>query len=133
MIRVRNIDKWLQGVISLAFVSLVMSIGVLFTSVDPDLVGRANVSLAISTSLALILGMIAVIITTSIGGSEYRARESLKKDLATLSVTLAVIFEKAGIILTESGMSRTTGHPLNIDTSFRHEKMVIRKILASTT
>jgi hypothetical protein len=98
MLRIFNrIDRLVGIVVVIAGLSCAASIFVLFQpwlKLPTEIQNRANFSEAISVALALIVGMIAIIITAVVESSAYRAQEKLKVDLASLVTALTSIYLK---------------------------------------
>jgi hypothetical protein len=101
----KRID-WLVGiVVVIAGVSFLSSLFVLFLpwfGLPNEIQNRAAVSQALSVALALVVGMIAIIITAGVESSEYRAREKLKSDIASLIAALQSIYLKTANFLASS-------------------------------
>lgn len=124
-----RIEGWIKAVILLAIGSMVLSIAVFLYpfAVPVDLSTRSEISSAISTVFALVMGTIAIIIAAGIERTEYRARETLREDLARLSAALHSLLTKAGAILAARGQN------IPVAANFEAEKSVFNDIICSTT
>ncbi len=89
-----------------------------------EFASRASFSIAVSTVFALILGIIALILTARVSSSDYKAEQETKTHTAELLASLRSIIAKGAL-----------GGPLGISDSLDldNERKRINKFLSSTT
>ena len=92
----KRIDLLVGIVVVIAGLACLSSVLVLlpWQGLPKEIQDRATVSQALSVALALVVGMIAIIITAGIEKSEYRAQERLNSDIASLGSALSSIYLK---------------------------------------
>ena len=116
-------------VLALAVLSIFASVVILFMplgEVGVDLSTRATLSSAISTSFALVSGIIAIIIVTKVSSSDYKAEQDLKADTARLLASLRSIMTKGAVrSLKPPGAKKSP--------DFKQELKVVNDFLSSTT
>jgi hypothetical protein len=116
-------------VLVLAVLSFIASLAILFMPLGEtggDLSNRATVSAAISTSFALVAGIIAIIVTTMVSSSDYKAEQAVKEDTARLLASLRSIMTKGAILGQKPSNAMKS---LN----FLRELEVVNDFLSSTT
>lgn len=115
-----------RAAIVLAFLALIISVSALFlpVTITEELSWRAGIGASISTSIAIILGAIALLLTARIESADYRAEQEIKSDLAKLHAALSSSQIRAGIKLDKKARAET-------DLSL--EKSVVHAFLNSVT
>lgn len=112
--------------VAIAFAALFVSIGALVVpgAVTEELSWRAAIGASISTSIAIILGAIALLLTAKVESADYKAEQQIKYDLARLHAALSSAQVRAGIKLDVK---------LRGATNFSQEKLVAHEFLQSVT
>lgn len=116
-------------VLVLAVVSVIVSVAILFMplgEVGVDLSNRATVSSAISTSFALVSGIIAILIVTMVSSSDYKAEQDVKADTARLLASLRSIMAKGAVRSQKPPDAKKSP-------DFKQELKVVNDFLSSTT
>jgi hypothetical protein len=123
------VRKTILLVLILAVLSFVTSLVILFSRLDDwgtELANRGTLSAAVSGVFAVILGIIAIIVTSRVSSSDYKAEEDVKTQTAQLLACLRSIILK-GVVLSQKAPTATTL------LTFSKEKEVINNFLSSTT
>ena len=121
--------KTILLVLILALLSFVASLIILFSRLGgsgAELANRGTLSAAVSGVFAVLLGIIAIIVTTRVSSSDYRAEEDVKTQTAQLLACLRSIIMK-GVNLSQKPTAATTR------LTFAKEKELINSFLCSTT
>lgn len=100
----------------------------LFSGLDvgDEWTNRAQVGAAISSAFALILSILAVVVTVRISSSDYKAEQEVRVH------TVELLAANRSIILKAAQLTQTQ-HPLNSILDFKKEHEVINNFLSSTT
>ena len=128
-ISMRMKQNKLNAVLTLAVLSFISSIVILFLPLGnkkEELSERATLSTAISTSFALVSGIVAILATAWISSSDYQAEEAVKADTTKLLACLRSIMLKGAVL-----SQRPDDNDLPLD--FKQELEIIEHFLLSTT
>jgi len=112
------------GLAMLSFVAAVFILLQPLGSAGEEYAQRGSLSSAVSTGFALVLSIIAVILTARVSSSDFRAEQETKTHTAELLASLRSIIAKGAL-----------GGPLGIaeGLDFSHERQRINEFLNSTT
>lgn len=128
MHRFFRIDRLVNILVALAGLSFVASLVILIHpgfQLPAGIEQRAMVSQSLSTALALMMGMIAILVAAGVETSEYRAQEKLRGDLARLGVALHSAVLKTALWRVSK---KPPAHP-----DFEFERTAIGEFVCSTT
>ena len=128
MHRFFRIDRLVNVLVTLAGLSFVSSLVILVHpgfQLPAGIEQRAMVSQSLSTALALMMGMIAILVSAGVETSEYRAQEKLRGDLARLGVALHSAVLKTALWRVSK---KPPAHP-----DFEFERTAIGEFVCSTT
>jgi hypothetical protein len=106
----------------LALVVLILPLG----NAGSELSNRATVSSAVSTTFALISGVIAILVTARVSSTDYQAEQNVKADTAKLLASLRSIMLKGALFSQKA--AKTNAAP-----DFTNELKSINEFLSSTT
>jgi len=113
----------------LAIVGMLLTLSLLLLpslNLPPDWANRAQVSAAISSAFALILSIVAIVVSVRVSSSDYRAEQDVRAQTVQLLASLRSIDVK-GAVLTQ----KRAGESSSID--FKKEREMINDFLSSTT
>jgi hypothetical protein len=91
-----------------------------------ELTNRAQVAAAVSSGFALILSIMAIIVSARVSSSDFRAEEDVKAHTARLLATLRSMMAKGAVL-----SQMPPGAPLPL--GFTHERTFLSDFLTSTT
>lgn len=125
----RNIRTTITIIWGLSVLSVLTTLVILLVPLgiqSSELANRAQVSATVSSTVALILGIIAIIVTARVSSSDYQAQQDVKASTARLLASFRSIIAK-GVVL--SLKPNGANSPLD----FKQEREVINEFLSSTT